>query len=111
MSNAVYRQGDVLLRAIENIPQKATKISDDSRGYVVLAEGEATGHFHGLRIADNVALFREDGSGGGLFLSVSGDAPAPLTHQEHYTIMVPPGAYEVRRQKEYAPAAIRNVED
>lgn len=104
----IFRQGDIMLVPVAKIPtQTAAEIEN---GRLVLAHGEVTGHHHSFKLADNVALFREDGSGGGLFLSVT-DTPAPLEHQEHHTIAVPPGNYEVRRQQEYSPEAVRRVED
>jgi hypothetical protein len=106
--NAV-RQGDVLVLPCNRIPANVTKVVDP-RG-VILAEGEATGHFHGIRLNDQVALFREDGAGGGLFLSVSGNAPAELQHQEHSTLLVPPGAYKVIRQRVWSAGMARRVAD
>lgn len=60
-------------------------------------------------MADRISLFREDGSGGGLMLFVGGDEPAPLEHQEHTTIPVPPGHYRVVRQKEYEPMSVERM--
>lgn len=39
------------------------------------------------------------------------DRPCVLTHQEHGPIALAPGSYEVIRQREYSPEAIRNVAD
>jgi hypothetical protein len=36
---------------------------------------------------------------------------ADLIHDEHGTITLPRGSYQVIRQREYTPEAIRNVED
>lgn len=108
MTKKLFRQGDIMLVPVAKIP--TTGLAAPENGRLVLAHGEVTGHHHSFGIAANIALFREDGSGGGLFLGVT-DAPAPLEHQEHHTIAVPPGNYEVRRQREYSPEAIRRVED
>ena len=105
---SLYRQGDILIVPVDTIP--TDRRAADENGRLVLAHGEVTGHHHSFALADNVALFREDGSGAGLFLSVTG-APAALEHQEHSTIVVPPGRYAVVRQREYSPEAIRRVED
>ena len=45
-----------------------------------------------------------------MFLTVTGEAAA-VTHDEHATIMLPPGAYRVIRQREYAPEEVRYVAD
>jgi hypothetical protein len=102
----MYRQGDVLVVAVEAIPVAATPVDRD-RGRVVLAYGEATGHAH--EVADAGALLlaeREE-----LFLRVSAVGGVALTHQEHDTIVLPPGEYQVVRQREYAPEAPRRVAD
>jgi hypothetical protein len=109
MKNRVIRQGDVLLVPIKVLPKSVVPMDAES-GRVILARGEATGHHHSFAMSERVALFREDGSGGGLFLSVTG-APAALEHQEHSALDIPPGKYEVRGQREYHPAEIRRVVD
>jgi hypothetical protein len=68
-------------------------------GRLVLAYGEVTGHHHSLALSDRVAMFREDGSGSGLFLSVSDGDPAALEHQEHKTLLINPGTYRIIRQR------------
>ena len=109
MAKDIYRQGDILLIPVKTLPA-AVKPVEPENSRVVLAHGEVTGHHHSFAMSDRIALFREDGSGGGLFLSVSGDT-APLTHQEHHTLHIPAGTHEIRRQREYHPEAIRRVED
>lgn len=105
----LIRQGDVLVRRIKALPT-GIQPAEAENGRLVLAHGEATGHHHSFALSDRVALFREDGSGGGLFLTVSG-APVPLEHQEHTALMLTPGHYEVVRQREYSPEEIRRVAD
>ena len=105
----IIRQGDVLLVPVPKMPAKVIAVNGEN-GRFVLAHGEATGHHHSFAMCDRVALFREDGSGGGLFLSVSG-APAALEHQEHTALTIPVGNYAVVRQVEYQPDAIRQVQD
>lgn len=104
----MIRQGDVLVRAVAAIPASAKKQKRDA-GRVVLAYGEVTGHAHAL-IGTRVALFRDDGLGR-TFLRIAGGKPEALTHEEHGTIAIPSGSYEVIRQREYTPEAIRQVAD
>lgn len=101
----IIRQGDVLLLPITDneLPAKRTAVPTEN-GRVVLAHGEATGHHHSFAVHDRIALFREDGSGGGLYLAVSGDAPAALEHQEHSALSIAPGSYQVIRQREWSDA-------
>jgi hypothetical protein len=101
--NLMFRQGDVLIRKVKSLP-KGQRVKRQS-GQVL--EGEATGHIH--RIAElNQAEVLEIGDG--LFLSV-GENGVSLVHEEHKPIVLPPGDYEVLRQREYSPEAIRNVQD
>jgi hypothetical protein len=105
----MYRQGDILLIPIQALPERLVAVTRDD-GRVVLAYGEATGHAHAIH-ARGAALFREDGSlpGGSMFLRLA--EAAELRHEEHAPIALPSGLYRVVRQREYAPDAVRNVED
>lgn len=105
----MYRQGDVMIEAIDIIPAKVKRVARDN-GRVVLAYGEVTGHAHAFR-SDRVKMFRHDDTGDGVFLAVLGDSPADLEHEEHSIISIPPGSYRVTRQREYSPESIRQVAD
>ncbi len=105
----MLRQGDVLLVRTSGVPTNAKQVAGEG-GRLILARGEATGHHHSIAMADRVAMFREDGSGGGLFLSVTG-SPVALEHQEHTAIQVAPGSYEVRIQRTYQAGMARRVAD
>jgi hypothetical protein len=74
-------------------------------GRVVLAEGEATGHAHAIRAA-GVALCMY-----GIQRILEVQREAILRHEEHADIILPPGNYEVIRQREYTPGEIRQVAD
>jgi len=106
MEQEQYRQGDVFLMAIDRVPAAAKEIPREA-GRVILAHGEVTGHAHGIR--DSRVMFRMDEAGS--YLTVLGEAPVALTHEEHAPIEVPPGDYRVVRQREYSPSEIRNVAD
>jgi hypothetical protein len=102
-----YRQGDVLVVEIAALPAGIEPMERSARG-AVLAEGEATGHAHAIR-SERAALFNAPGLGA-VFMRVSGEAVA-LEHDEHDSIVIPPGDYEIIRQVEYTPQDIRNVAD
>lgn len=104
----MYRQGDVLVIPVASIPKVVEPVAREG-GRVVLAHGEVTGHAHAIR-DKRAALFR-DPKLMAVFMHVSGDAPVALEHDEHDTITIPPGNYQVIRQVEYTPAAIRQVAD
>lgn len=103
----VIRQGDVLLVPVDEIPADAEPVRR-SKGRLILAEGEVTGHHHAIAEPD-VELLETKAKE--VFLSVMA-APALLVHEEHSTLTVPPGTYRVIRQREYvAPEIQRRVAD
>lgn len=104
-----YRHGDVFLREVAEIPSAAQPVARDA-GRVVLAYGEVTGHAHAFGPRSRVSMFRDDGSGGHRFIEVAAGG-AELKHEEHTTIPVPEGRFEVVQQREYSPETIRNVAD
>lgn len=101
----MLRQGDVLITRVA-APSDLTAIKRDARG-VILAEGEATGHFHGIQ-SRSAKLFRTEENV--RFLRVT--APVALTHQEHTTVKIPVGDYRVTIHTQYVPGELPvNVED
>lgn len=88
----LLQQGDVLIQAVSEIPAGAVR----QNGAVVLAEGETTGHAHRVLDVEAVALSKMADR---IFLEVFSETP--LTHEEHGTIQLPPGRYEVRKVREY----------
>ena len=96
-----YRQGDVLLIAVDAIPGGAVPVPRD-QGEVVLAYGEVTGHRHAIADPHAELLALPDQEIERRFLRITGDK-ALLQHEEHDTITLPPGSYQVVRQREYVP--------
>lgn len=118
MKNKVhYRQGDVLIERIANVPANAKKQKKSKS--IILAHGEVTGHHHCLETADPADWWKEGE------ISTANNKPSTLagelfvtlprggvvTHDEHSKIELPPGSYRITRQREYSPEAIRNVAD
>lgn len=101
----MYRQGDVLIIPCKAIPKGAKPVARET-GRVVLAHGEITGHAHAL-LDRNVNMVEKDMR---RFLEITGGG-ASVVHEEHGTIKLNAGFYEVIRQREYSPEAIRNVAD
>ncbi|HEX8221811.1 MAG TPA: hypothetical protein VF914_21665 [Chloroflexia bacterium] len=101
----IYRQGDVaLVRLPEgSVPTGAQSVRENGR--IILAHGEVTGHAHEV-VGGEAELWEAAGL---RYLTV--ERISELTHQEHGTITVHPGVYEVRRQREYSPEEIRQVAD
>lgn len=104
MHQRMYRQGDVLLVAIADVPQ-GTKLKKSKR--IRVAEGEATGHAHVLEPTED-ATFLVDVDAE--FVRIMG-ANGLLVHDEHTAIEIPEGDYRVVRQREYEPEGARLVAD
>jgi len=103
MKNAIYRQGDVLIRRVPSLPtQKA-----QPRLTGILAYGEVTGHAHRVENLQHAEVLE---IGKGLYLRV-GEEGVRVVHEEHAPLTLPTGNYQVEIQREYSPAEIRNVRD
>lgn len=103
--NVHYRQGDVLLLKVDDMPPDVVPVEPDNNR-VILAYGEVTGHAHALSTA--TAMLYEHSSGD-RFLQVT--QPSALVHEEHSPIDLAPGCYKVIRQREYTPREVRFVSD
>lgn len=108
----MYRQGDVLIVALEEseVPARSTDAPGelrDGRGRLVLALGEVTGHAHAVQGPGR--LIREAGAFGPMLLHLP--EGGRVVHEEHAAISLPKGWFRVVRQREYAPGAIRIVAD
>ena len=105
--DTLYRQGDVLIRKVRKFDTRIMKPIERENGKVVLAHGEVTGHSHAIE-AREARLFRGETPNIAYLLL---EEPAVLGHEEHASISLPMGYYEVTIQREYHPQAIRNVAD
>ncbi len=103
-----FQQGDVILievaelelttsyyRGNTNIPEHAKASRYEGDCQYVLAEGEATGHFHKVDFDQSGpgCQVHQLRLGSRAFFRVI-DASAAIVHEEHDTIMLPPGLYE-----------------
>jgi hypothetical protein len=104
----MYRQGDVVSKKIEQLDESEIEIlKRDEQQRIVLAYGEVTGHAHAIK-SKSANLFKAKNLDK-FFLIVSGEVD--LSHEEHSTIKIPEGKYEIKRQREYRPAGIIQVAD
>jgi hypothetical protein len=99
----VYRQGDVLIKRVEAVPQTTA----NKRESGILAFGEVTGYCHKVENLNQAEVLEV---GTDLYLRVSEDG-VRIVHDEHAPIMLPAGNYEITIQREYSPEEIRNVAD
>lgn len=114
MTEVKYQHGDVLLKAIKTLPKGLKEKKGNT-----LALGETTGHHHSIvevgkehRMLESVQgfSFYEDENGTSF---VSLEKPLDLKHQEHKTITVDPGFYEIDivREYDYEANEVRRVVD
>jgi urease beta subunit len=104
----IVRQGDVLVVPCKAIPVAARAVEAEG-GRLILARGEATGHHHSVALNPRIAMFRDDASGGKLFIKA--DEAMSLEHQEHSALTIAPGNYEVRIQRTVQSGMARRVTD
>lgn len=112
----MIRQGDILL-----IPVNENSVPGEYEmrplRKTIIGLGEVSGHTHTLEKAqwlidacEDLQQFAATGqSDNPVFVNVSKETS--LQHQEHDTLIVPAGVYEIRRQREYTPEQIRFVAD
>nr|MDO8118730.1 hypothetical protein [Candidatus Sigynarchaeota archaeon] len=87
----IYRQGDVLLIEVLEIPEPSIRLCTR-----IVLEGEATGHAH--RITSGSIYQASDD------MYIDAQKGTTLVHDEHGPIELEPGFYRVVRQIEYDPA-------
>lgn len=87
----MYRQGDILL--IERDENPLIQLANTN----ILKEGTLTGHHHKVK---NGKIFFQPIDDKQVFAYVMAEDNCELYHDEHRTIKLPIGVYEVRRQRE-----------
>lgn len=96
------RQGDLLFVKHDKKVTGLKKAQD-----MIVAHGEVTGHSHQVAENDGVAVLENEK--GDKF--VESQTEWQVVHDEHGPISFGEGFWEVRRQREYSPEAIRRVVD
>lgn len=99
--NEQFYQGDVLLiRKSDKMHREIKGYSrvDPDSGRLILARGEKTGHHHTVD-AMTADLFSRVGKSEDRTLVVY--QPTAVVHQEHPEVLLSPGEYEVRLQRQH----------
>ena len=101
----LYRNGDLLIRQIDKLPKGLKKLDTN-----ILAEGQFTGHNHKI-VAEPIDLTIYTDNEGKKYFNLNKDSD--LTHQEHKTIKIKKGLYELVIEQEFDPfqEVINQVKD
>lgn len=103
------RQGDVfVVRVNPSKSKERLKAIEKDKNRTVLAYGEVTGHAHAIA-EDTAALWETAVGMTNRLLEVTKEVV--LRHEEHDPITIKPGLFEIVRQREYAPEAVKIVAD
>lgn len=112
-----YRQGDVLLVPVPQLPPDLTQVLEGPGGRIVLAYGEASGHAHTFAPKAVTAL-RHWRSAIDMpdYITVPRRG-AQLQHEnltggaaDHAPIALPPGHYQVVRQRQQGAPGVRPIQ-
>ena len=105
----MLQQGDVLLNRVNIDITNAVKVKKDRRG-VVLAEGEVTGHYHGIEVDEDEAELIKLGDK--MLLNVKTES-VTLKHQEHNPIIIEKGIWEFGQvvEKDWLSGMVNPVRD
>jgi len=104
----VARQGDVLLFKVGALPKGAVEVK--TKGDVILAHGEVTGHAHRIRREQTEKpSARIFDLGAERYLQIT--ERVALTHEEHSAIFLEAGVYRQAYQHEEKRAEITRVAD
>lgn len=105
--NKMYRQGDVLLQKVNELPNNAKLKKDD-----IILRGEATGHAHRIANGQIYETIQKE-----IFqpeiktMYIVAKKSARIVHEEHAPIDIEIGIYIVIRQREFDDEATRLVMD
>lgn len=104
MKPTLYRQGDILFiqNELQTAPESATLHAE-----LPIAEGEITGHHHVARGQNLSILFTRDQD----IVDFLAPLGCRIEHDEHLPLELPPGSYQVRRQREYTYTEPQDVAD
>lgn len=91
-----FRQGDVYIVKLDAIPTGAKAVKAEAQ----LAPGESQGARHVLDSLEGVRMFRRDDPSGLIGPVLLVEEVRTVTHPEHGHVVLPPGCYEVRFQRE-----------
>lgn len=107
----MYAQGDILFVKRDTLPGGDTTVISSG----VIATGESSGHTHRIKPGQQAVL---KAIAGALYLEALRESiiehvvlPSETPTGDHDSIVLPPGNWEVRRQREWVPEGYRQIQD
>lgn len=103
-------QGDVMFIRVEKIP-KNLEAAKAENGLFVVAHSE-TGHNHVVD-SRNAQMLIDQANEFSAYLQVQKDTEVKhlRSFDTHESLLLPPGNYQIKRQREYVPEGFRKVAD
>jgi hypothetical protein len=101
LDNKMFRQGDLLFIPCQEIPKDAVEQPDG-----IVARGESTGHMHRIADTQRAMLYMLLGN-----MYIKARYETEVKHEEHKPIILPPGEWKIKRQREYQPDGWKQVAD
>jgi hypothetical protein len=103
-------QGDVMFIRVNDLPKNLDVAKEENGKFIVAHSG--TGHHHVIDSKNAQMLIDKTN----VFISyIKVSKPTEVEHQRsfdtHQSLLLAPGNYEVRRQREYVPKGFRRVAD
>ncbi len=107
----MYAQGDILFKRVEAEPKEGVQEVENG----IIATGELSGHTHRIRPGQQATLNLIAGI---MYLRALQDTvvehvilPSGEPSKDHDPIVLPPGLFEIVRQREWVPEGYRQVVD
>lgn len=105
-------QGDVMIRRIDKMPKDLDEVAPEKGAYIV-AHSE-TGHHHVIEARPDVKMYKRAKDDYEAFLRIVA-GQSTLEHKRdfdtHAPLSLPPGNYQIKRQREYIPEGFRRAAD
>lgn len=101
----MLRQGDILFVPVAALPSGASLEATPYEDRWIIARGEKSGHVHQIKSRAAEVMT----GGGGRFLVAK--EPVTISHEEHASIDIPTGIYQIVQQREQQADRTAYVQD
>lgn len=110
-------QGDFIILRVKQFPKNLVEVKPENNRFVVAHSETGHNHVMVLERPDTVRAYKDKNTKEvdlyEMFFEV--DAETPIEHlrsfDTHETLLVPPGKFMIKRQREYVPEGFRRAAD